>query len=117
MGSNGEFLLQLDEGFDSDSILQLRAFDLKTEDAVPEVRMQEYLDDTGREGPTLSILAEARATADHADCLDSTERDLTVAHLTPVPPSLLKSMDISIRQAANAMHRHIDEALWTSPSS
>ena len=100
IGANGEFLLQLDEGLDEDSLLQPYAFDLMTEDVIAEVPMQEYLDDTGREGPSISHREEAQLVSETA--VFPPELDLTSPHLVTVTPGLFKSMDTSIRQAANA---------------
>ena len=51
LGTGGEFLLQLDEGIDEDSLQQALAFDLETEEASEHLPLQSYLDQTGREGP------------------------------------------------------------------
>ena len=99
LGPNGEFLLQLDEGLDEDTMQQALSFDLVTDELVEDtaspqdpavslLSLSDYLADTGREGPP--------------------------AVRAPITPRLLKSLEVSARQYANAVSQALEEALWSS---
>ncbi|CAE7942423.1 RE2 [Symbiodinium necroappetens] len=125
LGDRGEFLLQLDEGMDEDSMCQSWVFDLMTDevatafshDVVPLVSMGDYLSETGRPGPEVANACEDSAPKVGVDPTASRfnssllEPAGSVGHLTP---KLLKSLDVAVRQATNAMNRCLEEVLWTT---
>ncbi|CAE7489168.1 GIP [Symbiodinium natans] len=135
LGPGGEFMLQLDEGLDSDSVLQPLAFDLVTEELatlaspcdprLPLLTLADYLADTGREGPDVDLAFSTASApdADSAPALDSPSAETSVdpsVHapvLSPVTPKLLKSLEVSARQAVNATNKALEEALWSSPAT
>ena len=135
LGPGGEFMLQLDEGLDSDSVLQPLAFDLVTEELatlaspcdprLPLLTLADYLADAGREGPDVDLAFPTASApdADSATALDSPSAETSVdpsVHapvLSPVTPKLLKSLEVSARQAVNATNKALEEALWSSPAT
>ena len=104
------------EGLDEDSLLQPWAFDLVTKESSEKLPLDDYLRDTGRDGPAFPpesgrVPSEPATQADpepHAHPLP--------AHFLPTTPAI---MEVSVRQAANAVNRHLEEGLWNwnSPAS
>ena len=139
LGDKGEFLLRLDDGLDEDTLLQPLAFDLMTDEIATEMSaaaapsfstLAEYLADTGRPGPEVAQSA-AELPSERSDPRHLLEgssgslfpadgagpQDAEADYCSPISAKLFKSLEISVRQAANAENSVIEEALWTSPST
>ena len=93
-GPGGEFLLQLEDGVDPATF-----FDWVTEESSEN---------------SLSFSIEVRPDVKEPSEPTDTDSNLLPAHFVPTAPSIMKALDISVRQAANAVHGHIEEALWKS---
>ena len=87
-----EFLFQLDEGLD--------------EDTPEKLPLADYLRSTPR--PALNLTC----------VLCSNPLPSFFLRTVPATPAIMKALDdVSVRQAANAVNRHIEEALRNSPAS
>ena len=103
------------------------AFDLVTDDVgsamasacEPQAHLLtlgDYLGDTGREGPDLALHVDEPPEPSPSKPSEP-EPGVHVAVHGPITSKLLRSIDVSVRQAANRLAMHLEEALCTSPDT
>ena len=117
----------MDEGLDEDTMQQALSFDLVTDKLVEDtasyqdpavslLSLSDYLADTGREGPEMALTVdEAPRVAEDPGIVEPPPEPWThPAVRAPITPRLLKSLEVSARQYANAVSQALEEALWSS---